>query len=72
MQRWMDEVSMNYVVDAVHRDIANLVPNADFADLSDLDQPGWSTTNHFLINEYKIAGARYYAKWLAVATAMGW
>ena len=48
-------------VDAVHRDIANLVPNADFVDLHDLQG---NTTIHFSVDEYKTMGARYYQKWL--------
>ena len=71
VSRWIEERSLNYEVDAVHRDIANLVPNADFVDLSDLDQEGWSLTNHFLVDEYKTIGARYYQKWLEVQGITG-
>jgi len=71
VSRWIEERSFNTVVDAVHRNIANLVPNADFVDLSDLDQEGWSLTNHFLVDEYKTIGARYYQKWLEVQGITG-
>ena len=48
-------------VDLIHRDIANLIPNASFVDLHDLQG---TTQIHFTIDEYKTAGARYYQKWL--------
>ena len=51
-------------VDAIHRDIANLIPNADCVDLHDLQG---NTTIHFSVDEYKTMGARYYQKWLELS-----
>jgi len=52
-------------VNAVHTNIANLVPNAGVVDLSDLDA---KANVHFAHPEYRIIGARYYQKWLEVTT----
>lgn len=52
-------------VNAVHTNIANLVPSADFVDLYDLDA---KQNVHFAHPEYRIIGARYYQKWLEVTT----
>lgn len=52
-------------VDAIHRDVGNLIPNADFVDLHDLQG---TTQIHFTVDEYKTMGARYYAKWVEMTT----
>jgi len=71
VSRWIELRSLNYGVDAVHRNIANLVPNSACVDLADLDQVGYSLTNHFLVDEYKVAGLRYYEAWLEVQGITG-
>jgi hypothetical protein len=56
-------------IDAIHRDIANLVDNAGCADLSSITGRAGL---HFLADGYQTAGEIYYQKWLQVATAMEW
>jgi len=58
---WIGSNPTRLEVDAVHRNIANLIPNAGFVDLSDLtDTPDGV---HFAAHEAEIKGIRYYEKW---------
>jgi hypothetical protein len=57
-QDWIDsEATTSYrqAVDAVHRDIGNLVPNAALADLSAI-----SAGIHFSADQYQLMGEIYY------------
>jgi hypothetical protein len=56
-------------IDAIHRDISNLVANAKFADLSGIvGEAG----QHFLADGYQTAGEIYYDTWLAMQDMVTW
>ena len=56
-------------IDAIHRDISNLVANANFADLSGIvGRAG----QHFLADGYQTAGELYYDTWLAMQDMVTW
>ena len=56
-------------IDAIHRDISNLVANANFADLSGIvGEAG----QHFLADGYQTAGEIYYDTWLAMQDMVTW
>ena len=62
LSTYVSGVESRLEVDAVHRDVANLIGNADFVNMDDLTDAQDSI--HFGADDLQTAGLRYYSKYM--------